>query len=902
MKKTWCTILCAACIAAGNIIPAAAVSNTSLIESEFDIFPEDWQTFTASNSNSVMEVNDGELSVNFDTTGKAAKAKSEVRTAEFKASSDYLALDLKMRFYGDNEKISRTVSLVDDNGFVVYELMEIKADGVFSFFGKETPIEAADNYEVSFVLAMNENKAYAEVNGKQVYLDTVSDFAVLNKEKLSIDLKNSLSTRVSADSQWYFDYLRCTEANEVIMYSDADEQNVFKVSEINEFKIYFDGYPSTDSREKDNYKILKDGAEIDFNIRYDNKVLAFIPVEGFEEGCQYKIEISDIKDVFNNQASKIIEPAFSVVSDEYDPDSCKIEISLINDNEIYEGMETQIHVSAAVDEQLEYVMIYADNEKAAEILENEFDYSLYLNPGQHEIYAVMYLKSGIKVKSNVIDVNVAENSAPDIIFEGIDNNAVFDLNNECIIKAAANDSDGIEKLELYKNGSLIASTSGPELVYDVSELGIGRFTITLKAFDLYNKMGEKSADISVIKSFKNLLFEDNEFVSDKPGYFKSGMNYSEQRGFCKPGSVDAEHGTSLLMGVNEHNGEFTDGQYSYCQYPLQGYSNFVLSYDVNVIERPKDGAKNCVNMGVRFTGGTTVVFMNLQSNFNVNGKKFQYDTEKWYHIDFELNSTENKMRIYINNELFAEETFDTGEYISKYGTPQQFRFYSPVLNDTPCSIALDNFELNGFEYAPYITDIEDDVQKSPVKVSYDTKNIILYLSGSIYEGDIDYNHINLIDENGRNVSITPVYNSTENTITLKLNDNLSKNTKYTAVINSDTRISESEIIGINVLYEFVTNSGALSVEDVEFTVDSGIVHADVSLVNNDYDTGHCYILAGIYENNDFCSMKALECSIAGNSRAIKEIEFDNMMNKRIELYVVDSLSKPHLISNQIYSY
>lgn len=875
----------------------AFAQNQSIVSCDFSQLSDDWTVSCTDNTNSEVKVEDEAVVLSFDTTASAGKARSELMSPTFSLTGRYINIEFGMFFSGNNEKNIKKLTLKDDNIFNALDIISV-SKGKMEVDGNEVAdVEEDVYYTINIAIDKETDNAIIYLDNNVLFEGELG-ISNLNTESLYFDFRNYLSSSTTAVSVWSIDYFECQSGGSVEYSTTADNQTIFKESDMAEFVINYNGFIHPEMFLTDSYTLYKDSEPVEFAVEKGDSSIIVTPTEGFVAGCVYEIAMNSSKDIFGDATDELVDVTFHIVSDSYDESQNYIDIELKSGSEIVEGQTASVAVDAQMQEGINCLEIYINGSLYRTILKDSAVCQLSLAEGVHEIYAVVVSKTGARQSSETVTVTVSGNTAPSVSFAGYSDSAYFSMNGNCMLTINAEDSDGIDRVEIYKDDVLAQTLDTPPYSFDASVLGLGNFELRAVAYDIYGKSAEKSLSVNISSNFESVIFADSDFEATSDTSFKSGLNYSNQRGFCKPGTVDDAHGASLLMGVNEHNSEFTDGQYSYCQYPVGDNKNIVLEYDVNILEKPKSGAKNCVNMGIRYTNATTVTFMNIQNVFSSAGKDYVYELNTWYNIKFEINQTQGKYRIYINDELFVESNYDA----ATYGDMQQFRFYSPVLNDQPCTVALDNIELKAIMYAPTIESVGYGDYKAPDTVDNAAQSVVVYLSDELKAADISPETVKLYNSAGSECDITVAYNETDYTITITPTDGFESNEQYTVVIDKSVRIPSGEIIGGDIRAEFKTSSDNISVDNVEISASNGNVYAEITVTNPAQQDTDFYVIASIFDGETLEKSMANKYSVSGSVQEEISAEYSDMMGKTMELYIFDSLSKPLMMADTIFTF
>ena len=835
----------------------------------------------------------------FDTSAQSAKAAAQITSSEFAAVERYLCIEFGMSFSGTDDKNIKTLTFKDDNVFHSYEIAAI-SKGRISFFGADTQAVSEDtDYEIKAVIDTQTSRAVVYIDGKQVFDDTVSDVKVMNLDRLKLDFKNYLSSKAAAAGVWQIDYVDCVGSEGFEYTTCMSGGNLFKESELESFWIEYSALVNFDMLGESCYGIEENGTAAEFEFSADGARVALAPKGGFTQGNIYRIYVENPKDIFGDTVQMQTEFTFRVVSDLYDENNNYIKLTALTE-EVYEGQKAELLIDGASDEEIDYIEIIIDGNLYDTVLSSNMTYSALLFEGIYEISAVLVTKSGIRQSSEKVLLEVKKNTAPKVWFEDCGEEVYFNLNNDNALTIIAEDSDGIERVELYNGTALIESFTQQPYVYNTNKLGLGRFELRAVAYDVYGKEGCAAVILNNSMSYTSEIFQSSDFVVSTDSKLKNGITYGNQTGYCLPGEIDDEHGTSLIIGYDENSA--VSGGYSYFEYNLGGNSSFRIEYDMNVQKKPAFTTKrdNAVFMGARCADGTTVDFMTIQQSLaSVKGVNLDYNENQWYHVAFEVDYAGKQYRIYIDGELMDENEIPSGYFA--YGMMERIRFCGPK-TDVSCRVAFDNIKICALIYAPAIIGIGYDDIVNPERIDNRAENIIVYLSGEISADDVDTGNIKLIDANGAECAIAVSYLTEKMAVAVTPLAALEPNMKYKVVIDKSVRVSTGESIGGDLSAEFLTTAELLDVQEVKFSIVGGILRADVTVQNLTDGDMEFYIAASIWKDDIFDSVRVTQCRLSAGMTETMTCEYMNMMEKRAELYILSSLNNPQMLAEDIYSY
>lgn len=115
--------------------------------------------------------------------------------------------------------------------------------------------------------------------------------------------------------------------------------------------------------------------------------------------------------------------------------------------------------------------------------------------GNYSLTAKAYDNRGAVVSSSAVPVSVSNNTSPVVSITSPASNEVFSEPGSFTVVAAATDGDGsIKKVEFYRGGTLIATSTAAPFSVEVEALEAGAYSFTAKAYD---NAGSSSTSVAV---------------------------------------------------------------------------------------------------------------------------------------------------------------------------------------------------------------------------------------------------------------------------------------------------------------------------------------------------------------------------------------------------------------------
>ena len=445
-----------------------------------------------------------------------------------------------------------------------------------------------------------------------------------------------------------------------------------------------------------------------------------------------------------------------------------------------------------------------------------------------------------------------------------------------------NDID-IERVEFSVNGSPYKVIDSAPYTIDVEELGLGNHTVSAVAYDA---TGDASSSISInaeltVKTTDE-IFSDTDFIVADANTLNSGIGVYSQRGYVKTDSVDDEHTSCLLIGIDEANENYDTSKTPYMEVPTKGKTdNAEINFDMYV------SAAAYFRFGFLQESPRQVsMIAAMQKNseeITVGNSSSPFELNKWINVSIKFDETNKIYSVYFDGNPVGQENtpFPSGMDEVNY-----FRFVGPVEDDLKGYMAIDNVSVTTDTKAPGIT-----------AVNYDGEKVTISLSGALYEESINTETVSLIDDEGRSVELEKA-GFKDNVVSIRPLDSLREGATYTAIIGENARITYTMELGAKIKSRFtIPNEG--------FAVTSGVfVDKKVMLtLSNGLENEETYVVVVTVQNGaEFVNSKIFELTASGNSVSQKDIDLSYVEDGQTAyVYVWSSLQQPQFLSNKIYS-
>lgn len=856
---------------------------------EFTSAPDGWTVNNAT-------VEDGVMTLAFDTSDKAARGKSEITTSKYDFSSGILRIsfDSVATVETNGDKIKKVVNLEDGNMWNVTELMNIKS-GVISFFGGVASVEAT---EASVTLAVDTSaspvQASAWVDGELVYSgDFTAWKAALNTSAVAIALKNNATASVADTTEWVVSNFDANIYSGSYGFSamPADGQAMISPADYSGIELTYGTIMSDSAYSKSNYSLLADGEAAGFELVKNGVNVTVVPEGGFSDLTSYELTIADITDIFGDTKATDKKIAFTTAYEGYT--APVVSSDFVFDADYYTGQ--QITVPFTVDGDCIKLDIYADGTLVSTLTSAPYTYNIKESEEKTvELQAIATDSSGGLGYSEKYYLNIYDHEAPVITVSGIEDGDVCDVNNLPEITVTANDDNAIELIGYYVDGNLKAEYTESPAIVSLSGLSGGEHTLEFIAKDIYGK--ETSVEYTV--SIESVYFSES-YSEDFSAYkgnnaTPAGCQGIPQRGYLDAAVIDEAHGNSLIIGMETANESFNTDNTAFVGFPAGGANGGVaVEFDIYINERPADIDNNRYRMSFRTAANETTFFFITademqfcKSNYNVD-HSVTYETKTWYHVTVNVNTGTLDYEVTVTDgEDFTES--GRGKMPANCGVLNYFRIFGPAFDDVPTFAAVDNVVIRQKLELPELV-FEGDVAPSAEPFSFN-------LTTALIASDISTDTFKVYDAYGE-VDIASVESKDGTLVTVTPATPLRSNMDYTVSISPDVCYSVGAPIGVECIGEFRTACASLDITDGWFVGNT----FNFTATNTTGDDATVNVVTQTWKDGKVVDVKVIPVIVADGSEEIYMVNTPSIPSDGYATaYIWNGIVAPKAITHRIY--
>lgn len=507
--------------------------------------------------------------------------------------------------------------------------------------------------------------------------------------------------------------------------------------------------------------------------------------------------------------------------------------------------------------------------------------------GKFTLKAVLSDLAGNTAETS-IDLVCEENERPRVSFDGLSDGQqiVFDVSEKKELIVNASDADGyIDRIEIYRFGELVKVLDGDSGAVDLDEIGIlfGLNSIKAIAYDDSGASSSVSVSVKITKYSHMTVFSENEFKKNGDSY-GSGMTIMCQRGFATEKSIDAEHGLSMVLGMDENcdTENFTEGQYTFAQYPLDlKNEKLIIEFDICMTEVPaKDG---CILFGIRRNDAIVqdIMYVGSDGLSFVKGDKYPLD-DGWHHVTIE-------MSLNPNNQYYSaavdEETVADRVGVNFSDAPTHFRFFTTTDPSNIGAAAIDNIEVVSEVESPYIIGVGTHETIIAGNIDGNSKELGVFLSGSINKEDVNSDNVKIYAGNTAIDTDLIRYNLVSNCIEVTMAEPLFPDTEYRIVLSDTIRFDGEMTFGLPMEYHFVTTDKGLTVNNVTLMRDGENLNIRLETTNLDNSEKDIYVFVSFFDGDGrLCETKLFKKTLLTDSTD-NEFVFDVNSREDMKPYI-----------------
>jgi len=894
LKKLLSALL-AVCILFSNA--AAAV----IFSDDFKTLSEDW-TYSAvpAGKSDAAATGDG-LSLWFKTSAEEGKA---IAARTFAFEDTVLCISMTIKVSGTDAVNQRKISVQNSGTLNITELLNFKGSEVYAFgsslimnsITKNTP------YQVCAAVNSNTKDAIIWIDGVKVFSGNIgSKWKSFDYSRLQLEFKNYTSPKIStSESGFVIGSLAVSGGGGTITSNPVNGSGFVSSTLTRTISLDFGGIMAPVMYNKSNYTLYENGAEKNFEIASEGGGAVITVTGGFADSSNYRLVIAKTADVFDNETGSAAEISFSTAPSGYVPP----EISINNENTTtYEGKSIVITSAATSGSGIAKVVYTVNGEAAAEVDNGEgYPFVLERLEGTYIIGAVAFDTLGGYSAQDNVTITFIKNYLPTVSVEGITEGGSYTSSRLADLVISAQDEGGsIVKVEVYTGSNLYATLTDAPYTVDLSGIGKGWQSITVRATDNADTSSAVTYNILITGNLTLKTAYENNFESYKSdgGVIPTGGGVLF--GDCKMvSSADygKEHGTVAVMSTEGAAVDTKTASGSYMQLPTSTLTGrYILEMDVNVSKVAdsfylmlKQPGVSQLAMDVGFNNGNKIYLKGGPQGTVY----YDYTYDTWYSIKYDINLSDHTYSFYVNDTAVATD-FAIG---NKTLTNVDVRLILSMKQEgEQAKMAFDNMKIVAIEQDPVISSVGYDSVSECTIVSPYAKKIMLNLTAKLAADSVNKDTVKLYIGDEEILVSDAVYS--ENKITITPLEKIRSNETYRAVVTNDAQMPSGKTLDEELKIDFNTDFFDVDAEDVQIITSGEKAYAAGSIINRLGTEKTIYIVLSIWENRQLKDMTIKEIILTGNT-SFRTDYAAKTSNQSAEVYIWDSVTEPLSVTSKIY--
>ncbi len=861
-------------VSAGNVAP--------------DFECESYDTyFTAQTygENSSVSVEDGRLCLVSDNTGSKGIKISKVTSKDTISSSNLNAI----YFTIDTPAVNASFTAGLSAGSTSYPFFEIK-NGALSAQGAEI---AQLDQNSSFVIVQQNSSYELYLNEKNVFSGEIKALA---EGKYNIYLYNLCSSENVKSVVYVEGYCTAGGSEYGFASSITDGETCIDFDKISlDFGMPLLKAPLVE--------LLCDGEACDTDIRFCGSSINIKPKDGVSYDSSYVLNISKIitADGTERESEKI---SFKTFPKGYEP----LQMDISADKEEYSiGEKAAVSYSARGTAGVKKIELYVNGEiweTAAEA--SGTIYITFNTSGSYDIKVRAYDSHNGITDSSVLSVNVPSSDVS-LYITNPGEKISYDIYENIMVEALA--YEDIKGIELYINGVLqSAAVDFDDGIYTFGGFDkfVGDNLIYVEAEDVSGNKVSTSKNVYV---YQNIYTEIGNYDFDNrlTNSFANGSNYEMSQ-------VEGVGDNDTLVHMVHRQEDNNASSLPYFIGSAGGLKGiYELSFDLYLNE---GCSVNLVTRGTADADWPRNAVVNPSSLSVAEGlNRYLYPKnpagpEKWMNVKYICDSVNNIFWLYVDGVCYTAED-GNGFYAN---------LKEPTVNDVRVefvipkgkSLYLDNIVYGRITSYTEVSNVE--VSDRFVNISFN--NDLSADSLILYDEIVEDGKLTRVFAGIQNMEIThncaPIeivdgsFDKASNTISLTAAKPLISGEQYLINLDSDTKDSNNNSIGLPAAKYFSLSYNTIDVTSFEFIVNNGKVGFKANVCNTDYQSGDSVVAVMVQKDSNGAVTSLSSTPVCTMNETDEEYTlslaptFD--CNSNVEVFFMNGWENCKILKNMTYTY
>lgn len=538
---------------------------------------------------------------------------------------------------------------------------------------------------------------------------------------------------------------------------------------------------------------------------------------------------------------------------------------------ITESTEARIEAQISTKADIEKVEFFVDGNQVFTDTEKPFVLNYLFSKGEHAVRAVATDIYGATGECTETITSMAD-TKPKITWELADGGEYDKSELEAVSVSVTMSDATLAKGTVSADGNNVGTLSEGGNVVNLSGLSIGKHTITVYAENNLGESTEKSAEITVTRTFDDVIWSADFNDGNKSGY----TNGDGQ--FIRLETLRDDFMDSCLVGANTEQDVSKEGAWIPIDFK-DTKTVAVAEFDLYFNRITGNGVSALLNLSASYRPAIFTIDKNGITSGD-NTVKHSFEAERWYHIKLMADSQNTSYTLWLDDEAIF-----TNIKIPKMDPSapmNSLRMISKLQGTEESYLAIDNITVRQFTQAPSISNVTS-ANGSKNVVSAKDSEITVYFSGALQPTSV---YASKFTVDGASVT-EAIYNQSDFSVTLKLDKPLAAGT-HRITVAENLVMGNGEIYGEKLYGNFEVKNTLIEVTEAS-NADSRIT---ASVRNNTTDTQTVYMITNVYNGNTLKSSAVSEFVLNAGDNSINGVASDYENGNKIEVFFWDSLKTP----------
>lgn len=543
---------------------------------------------------------------------------------------------------------------------------------------------------------------------------------------------------------------------------------------------------------------------------------------------------------------------------------------------ITESAEALIEAQISTKADIEKVEFFVDDKLVYTDTEKPFVLNYLFPKGEHTVRAVATDIYGAAGECTETIISMAD-TKPKITWELADGREYDKSELEAVSISVTMSGAALAKGTVSADGNNVGMLREGNNSVNLSGLSIGKHTVTVYAENNLGESTEKSAEITVTRTFDDVIWSADFNDGNKSGY----TNGSGQ--FIRLETLRDDFMDSCLVGANTEQDVSKEG--AWIPIELKNIKTVAITeFDLYLNRITGNGMSTILNLSASYRPAIFKIDKNGITSGDDTVKR-SLDAGRWYHIKLMMDSQNTSYTLWLDDEaIFTNIKIPKMDMSAPMNS---LRMVSKLQGTEESYFAVDNITVRQLTQAPSIRRVTS-ANGSQNAVSAKDSEITVYFSGALQPTSV---YASKFTVDGAAVT-GAVYNQADFSVTLKLDKPLLAGA-HRITVAENLVMGNGEIYGEKLYGNFEVKNTFTEV--TASSKNGGSVTAEIS--NNSADTQTVYMITNVYSGNLLKSSTVKEFVLKPGENSVSGAAQDYEDGNQLEVFFWDSLKIPSCIGS-----